>query len=64
MTKIKIFVFNPFQENTFLIHDETNECVVIDAGCNDEREFKELDNYINDNNLTLKCYKYTRCALY
>ena len=38
MVKIKKFIFNPFQENTFLLYDETNECVVIDAGCNDQNE--------------------------
>ena len=46
MTHIKIFVFNPFQENTFLLYDETKECIIIDAGCNEENEFQKLDNFI------------------
>jgi hydroxyacylglutathione hydrolase len=30
MIRIKVFVFNPFQENTYVLHDETNECIIID----------------------------------
>ena len=63
MTKIKIFVFNPFQENTFLLYDESNECIIIDAGCNEEHEFKELDSYITENNLTLKLIINTHCHI-
>ena len=51
---IKTFTFNPFQENTFLIYDETNEAVVIDAGCIQDNEKLQLKKFIEDNNLTLK----------
>ena len=63
MTKIKIFVFNPFQENTFLLYDETNECVIIDAGCNEESEFEKVDNFISENNLKLKSIINTHCHI-
>ena len=33
MMTIKTFTFNPIQENTYVVHDETGEAVVIDAGC-------------------------------
>lgn len=49
--KLKTFVFNPFQENTFLLYDETKECVIIDAGCNDLNENNELFTFISDNDL-------------
>ena len=52
--KIKTFTFNPIQENTYLVYDETNEAVVIDAGCVSEIEKRALKNYIEDNELTLK----------
>ena len=29
---VKVFPFNPLQENTYLIWDETGEAAVIDAG--------------------------------
>jgi len=51
---IKTFTFNPIQENTYLVYDETNEAAVIDAGCLSEIEKRALKNYIEDNNLTLK----------
>ena len=30
---IKIFQFNPFQENTYVLSDDTGEAVIIDCGC-------------------------------
>lgn len=52
--KIKIFEFNPLAVNTYVLSDETKECVVIDAACfyPDEREI--LINYIIDNDLIVK----------
>ena len=37
--KIKSFTFNPFQENTYVIYDETKECIIIDPGCYTNDEF-------------------------
>ena len=51
---IKTFTFNPFQENTYLVYDETNEAVVIDAGCLQAGEKQILARFIEDNKLTLK----------
>ena len=63
MVQIKIFVFNSFQENTFLLYDETNECVIIDAGCNEDREYEKIDDFIKENNLTLKSIINTHCHI-
>lgn len=51
---IKIFEFNPIAENTYVLYDETNECVIIDAGCYYADEKQELLNFIVDNNLIVK----------
>jgi hydroxyacylglutathione hydrolase len=51
MIRIKVFVFNPFQENTYLLHDETGECVIIDPGCYSADEELELAQYIKDEKL-------------
>ncbi|MBV5282251.1 MAG: MBL fold metallo-hydrolase [Paludibacter sp.] len=51
---IKTFTFNPFQENTYLVFDETNEAVIIDAGCLQTAEKQALSRFIEDNKLTLK----------
>lgn len=46
MLQIKKFTFNPVQENTFVVFDETGECVIVDAGCYNENERQELDDFI------------------
>jgi glyoxylase-like metal-dependent hydrolase (beta-lactamase superfamily II) len=54
MLKIKTFIFNPVQENTYLLFDETGEAVIIDCGASDTREQQVLAGYIKENNLQLK----------
>jgi hydroxyacylglutathione hydrolase len=49
--QIKKFTFNPVQENTFIVYDETGECAIIDAGCYFENERKELDEFIAEKQL-------------
>lgn len=51
---IKAFTFNPFQENTYLVYDETKEAVLIDAGCLMDDEKEQLKRYIVENKLVLK----------
>lgn len=54
MLKIKTFTFNPIQENTYVVSDETGEAVVIDAGCYFPQEKEALKNYLESEDLTLK----------
>lgn len=49
--KIKIFPFNQFLENTIVLSDSTNECIIIDPGCYNIEEKQILENYIITNNL-------------
>jgi len=49
--EIKTFTFNQFLENTIVISDSTNECIIIDPGCYNDEEKKTLKNYITTNNL-------------
>lgn len=51
---IKVFPFNPLQENTYLIWDETNEAAVIDAGMLFDKEKERLKRFIGENNLVVK----------
>ncbi len=50
MPSIKIFCFNDFAENTFVIHDQ-QECIIIDPGCYTAAEVEELIQYIEENQL-------------
>lgn len=45
------FVFSPFQENTYVLYDETKECVIIDPGCYDEKERNRLVELIESRDL-------------
>ena len=51
MISIHFFTFGPFQENTYILSDETNECLIIDPGCYDDDERNELVAFIEKNNL-------------
>ncbi|MDP6909581.1 MAG: MBL fold metallo-hydrolase [Flavobacteriales bacterium] len=49
--ELRTFVFNPFQENTYLIWDDQKNCAIIDPGCSDEHEQNQLASFIEDNGL-------------
>ncbi len=51
MLFIETFVFNPFQENTYVVYDETNECVVIDCACYNSAEEQKLVAFIEHKQL-------------
>lgn len=51
MVQVQSFVFNPFSENTYLLHDETGEAIIIDPGCYDRQEVQEITSYIEQNGL-------------
>jgi hydroxyacylglutathione hydrolase len=61
--QIKQFVFNPFMENTYVLSDETKECIVIDPGCYEKAEQQELTSYITSNALKVKYVINTHCHI-
>lgn len=61
--KIASFPFNPFQENMYVIYDETKECIIIDPGCYSEDDRKILSKFIEDNNLKPVRLINTHCHL-
>jgi hydroxyacylglutathione hydrolase len=61
MLQIQSFEFNPFQENTYILFDETKQCVVIDPGCYDRDEQTELSSFIAQNELQVKKLLNTHC---
>ncbi len=52
--KIRTFIFNPFQENTYILYDDTRQCVIIDAGNFDKEESTQLTDFILRNKLIPK----------
>lgn len=51
---IQILTFNPLEENTYILYDETKEAVIIDPGCFYEEEETILTNFIRSNKLKVK----------
>ena len=64
MLKIKIFVFNPFQENTYLLWDaNTKEALVADPGISNEQEEIEFSGFITQQELKVKYLLNTHCHI-
>ena len=51
MIEVKSFTFNPFMENSYVLHDESKECIIIDPGCSNSEEEKVLTEYISSKQL-------------
>lgn len=49
--EIKIFINNPWQENTIVLYDETKEVAVIDCGCFSEEERGRLRSFFGEKGL-------------
>ena len=52
--KAKVFVFSPFQENTYILFDDSKKAVVIDPGMENPDEEKKFSDFLIDNGLTLE----------
>ena len=63
MLTIKSFEFSPIQENTYILYNEFNDCIIIDPGCYFDAEKEEMVAYISNNKLTPKILINTHCHL-
>jgi glyoxylase-like metal-dependent hydrolase (beta-lactamase superfamily II) len=63
MLKIKVFAFSPIQENTYVLYNEKNECIILDPGCYFPEEKDVLKNFIDDSALLPKWLVNTHCHL-
>jgi hydroxyacylglutathione hydrolase len=63
MITVQSFTFNPIQENTYVLYDESRECVIIDPGCYDAAEQAELSAFIEKNGLKPVRLLNTHCHL-
>lgn len=51
MLHIQTFTFNPLAENTYVLYDDTLECVIIDPGCYERDEQETLTAFIEEKGL-------------
>jgi glyoxylase-like metal-dependent hydrolase (beta-lactamase superfamily II) len=63
MLTVKKFTFNPIQENTYILHDETRQAIIIDAGCYSKQEQDTVRNYLEKNDLELVLALNTHCHI-
>lgn len=57
------FTFNAFGENTYVLHDSTQKCIIIDPGCSNTSEQKTLTDYIESVGLTPVMLFNTHCHI-
>ncbi|MGG9971255.1 MBL fold metallo-hydrolase [Ferruginibacter sp. SUN002] len=63
MLQIKSFVFSPIQENTYVLYNESKECMIIDPGCYFDEEKATLQSFIEQMHLQPKMLLNTHCHL-
>lgn len=51
MLTVHKLVFNPFQENTYVISADNGDCIIVDPGCFNSAENEVLKNFIESENL-------------
>lgn len=54
MIEVQRFVCNMFQENCYVVSDDSNEAVVIDCGAQYEAERQAVMSYLDERELTLR----------
>ena len=63
MLKIKSFEFNPVQENTYVIYNGFNDCIIIDPGCYFDEEKDRLIAFLDAEKLRPVMLVNTHCHL-
>lgn len=63
MIKVKSFTFNPFQENTYILYDDSNSCIIIDPGCYEDSEKEVLTSFISSQSLNVEKLVNTHCHI-
>lgn len=61
--QIARFTFNSFMENTYVLYDDTGECVIVDPGCFDREEQDELEKFITNGKLQPVRLLLTHCHI-
>lgn len=51
MLYVQCFTFNAFEENTYVIYDDTKTCAIIDPGCYEQQEQETLSAFIEEHAL-------------
>jgi hydroxyacylglutathione hydrolase len=63
MFNVKVFIFNPVQENTYLLYNEKKACIIIDPGCYYEDERESVTGFLRTQQLKPSLLLNTHCHL-
>jgi hydroxyacylglutathione hydrolase len=63
MLTVKRFIFNPVQENTYVVYNGKDACAIIDPGCYFPEEKQSLATWIKDSRLQPNLLLNTHCHL-
>jgi len=63
MLTVACFTFNHFEENTYLVYNENNQCMIVDPGCYFEEEKQQLKQFIEDHKLNPILLVNTHCHI-
>ena len=51
MVNVERFVMRRFDENAYVLYDETGDCVLVDCGCIEKEEYGQIVSFIETNEL-------------
>lgn len=63
MITVHTLTFNPYQENTYLLINENNNCIIIDPGMHSHTEEEHLKNFIDDHHFNPVLLLNTHCHI-
>jgi hydroxyacylglutathione hydrolase len=63
MLTVKRFIFNPIQENTYVVYNGKDACAIIDPGCYFPEEKQSLSKWLKDSRLHPNILLNTHCHL-
>jgi hydroxyacylglutathione hydrolase len=63
MLHVKVFLFSPIRENTYIVYNDENQCMIIDPGCYLETEREALAAYVESRKLKPLQLVNTHCHL-
>ncbi len=61
--QFEIFGFSPFQENTYVLYDDSKQCIVVDPGNFFPQENEKLDQFFKEHSLDFVEIFATHCHL-
>ena len=63
MITVKAFVNNPLEENTYILYNESGDCIIVDPGMYTASEQNAVVNFIKQNNLAPVALLNTHCHI-